>query len=255
MISVKLFFVSTATLKKLCFRLLLLAAIIAAAVLLIPKGIRYIEVISHRYHPIYAVETEEKAVALTFDISWGSAMAPKVLQILREHQVTATFFLSGPWVESHAELAGQILADGHEIGSHGHKHVNFSQLSKEQIIDNVMSAHNSIKNTLNVEPSLIRTPNGDFDDETILTIKELGYLAIDWMIDSLDWKNPGVNAIINRVVKRLQPGAIILMHASDSCKMTDAALPAIIKEARSAGYQFVKVSDLLKLGPNDTKIR
>lgn len=251
----RLFFISVAALKKLCCRLLLLAAIVAAAILLIPKGIRYIEVLSHRYHPIYAVETEEKAVALTFDISWGSAMAPKVLKILKDHQVTATFFLSGPWVETHAELAGQILADGHEIASHGHKHVNFSPLSKEQIIDNVMSAHNSIKKTLNVEPCLIRTPNGDFDDETILTIKELGYLAIDWMIDSLDWKNPGVDTIISRVLKRLQPGAIILMHASDSCKMTDAALPAIIKETRSAGYRFVKVSELLTLGPNNTKIR
>lgn len=251
----RLFFISAAALKKLCCRLLLLVVIITAAILLIPKGIRYIEVVSHRCHPIYAVETDEKAVALTFDISWGSVMAPKVLQILKDHQVTATFFLSGPWVETHAELAGQILADGHEIASHGHKHVNFSPLSKEQIIDNVMAAHNSIKKTLNVEPSLIRTPNGDFDDETILTIKELGYLAIDWMIDSLDWKNPGVDTIINRVLKRLQPGAIILMHASDSCKMTDTALPTIIKETRSAGYRFVKVSELLTLGPNDTKIR
>ena len=251
----RMFYLSMATLKKLAWRILLLTVIIIAAILLIPRGIRYIEVIAHRYHPIYAVETEEKAVALTFDISWGNAMAPKVLQILKDQQVTATFFLSGPWVETHAELAGQILADGHEIASHGHRHVNFSPLSKDQIIDNVMSAHNSIKNTLNVEPSLIRTPNGDFDDETILTIKELGYLAVDWMIDSLDWKNPGVDSIINRVLKRLQPGAIILMHASDSCKMTDAALPTIIKETRAAGYRFVKVSELLTLGPNDTKIR
>lgn len=230
-----------------------LLALLTAA--LTPKGMRYIEVLSHRYHPVYAVETEEKAVALTFDISWGHVMAPKVLRVLADQKVPATFFLSGPWVRDHAELARDIVSGGHEVGSHGHAHVNFSQLSKDQLIRNVQSAHFCIRETLGVEPRLIRTPNGDFSDETILTLREIGYQAIDWMIDSLDWKNPGVDVIIRRVVSRLQPGAIILMHASDSCRMTDLALPSIIGELRSQGYRFVKVSQLMTMGPTNTRIR
>lgn len=252
---VKVLFIPFPSRQKQALRPLpfLLLAVLTA--ILTPRGMHYIEVISHRYHPIYAVQTDEKVVALTFDISWGSAMAPRVLGVLARERVPATFFLSGPWVASHADLASQIVSGGHEVGSHGHAHVNFSQLSKEQLVDNVQAAHYSIKETLGVEPGLIRTPNGDFSDETILTLRELGYQTIDWMIDSLDWKNPGVGVIIQRVVSRLEPGAIILMHASDSCKLTDLALPSIIQEIRSRGYRFVKVSKLLTMGSTNTRIR
>lgn len=251
----RLFFIPLPTRGRACAHLGLALSAALSIVLFIPSGIRYIEVLSHRYHPIYAVETDEKVVALTFDISWGNRMAPKVLHILREFQIPCTFFLSGPWVTTHPELAIEIRENGHEIGSHGHAHVNFSQLSIGQVTDNVQSAHNSIRDTLGVEATLIRTPNGDFDDETILTLRGMGYKAIDWMVDSLDWKNPGTEVIIDRVLRRTGPGAIILMHASDSCRLTDAALPRIIQTLRAKGYRFVRISELLTMGPTNTKIR
>src|SRR5690606_9119361 len=84
--------------------------------------------------PIYLIPTSEPAVALTFDISWGEKSPGPILDILKEKQVTATFFLSGPWVESHPELAKRIADEGHEIASHGHRHINYSPLSRAEII-------------------------------------------------------------------------------------------------------------------------
>ena len=80
----------------------------------------------------------------------------------------------------------------------------------------------------------------------IKAAEECDYQVIQWSVDSLDWMNPGVNTIINRVSKKVHPGAIILMHASDTCKQTTEALPQVIKELRKQGYEFVTVSELLQ---------
>jgi peptidoglycan/xylan/chitin deacetylase (PgdA/CDA1 family) len=88
-------------------------------------------------------------------------------------------------------------------------------------------------------------PNGDFDRRVLRVANELGYKVIQWDTDSLDWKNPGVNQIVNRVVKRAHPGDIILLHASDSCLQTHEALPQIIDQLRGKGYTFQTVSQLI----------
>ena len=100
-----------------------------------------------------------------------------------------------------------------------------------------------------MDANLIRTPNGDYNDQVIEAVKEVDYQAIQWTTDSLDWMNPGVNTIIERVSTRAHPGDIILMHASDTCKQTTEALPTVIKNLKAKGYEIVFVSDLLKEGP------
>ncbi|HEY8346537.1 MAG TPA: polysaccharide deacetylase family sporulation protein PdaB [Symbiobacteriaceae bacterium] len=202
--------------------------------------------------PIYSAKTDEKVVALTFDISWGSKMAPKVLEILRQENVKATFFLSGPWAKNHAELVRQIQADGHEIESHGQEHVDLNTLGREGAARNIAAAHEILKELTGREPTYIRPPNGAYNKESVLGAKDLGYATVIWSVDSLDWKNPGVGTIINRTTKLVHPGAIILMHASDSCKQTDQALPAIIRNLRQQGYQFMLLDEMIrKYGVDD----
>lgn len=196
--------------------------------------------------PIYEVKTDKKIVALTFDISWGNKTPMPVIEILKEHNIKCTFFLSGPWVKEYPEIVKRIKQDGHEIGSHGYKHINLSNLSKTEIKEEISKAHRNIKEVAGVEPSLIRTPNGDYSDHVIEAIHESNYEAIQWGTDSLDWMNPGVNSIIERVSKNVHPGDIILMHASDTCKQTAEALPDVIKNLKAQGYKFVVVSELLK---------
>lgn len=195
---------------------------------------------------IYSVKTDEKLIALTFDISWGDKRPGPILDVLEEKGVDrATFFLSSPWAKSHPEITKRIVDMGFEIGSHGHKHVNYSTLNDDEIRKQIMTAHQILQEVTGKVPNLIRMPNGDFDKRVLRIANELNYDVIQWDTDSLDWMNIGVDKIVDRVISKAHPGDIILMHASDSCKQTHLALPIIIDHLRKEGYQFVTVSELI----------
>lgn len=203
---------------------------------------------------IYSVETDKKVIALTFDISWGSKRAEPILNILQEKGVqNATFFLSSPWSQQHPEIVQKIVKGGWEIGSHGHKHVNYSKLSEEEIRKQIETAHGILQQVTGKAPTLIRLPNGDFDKRVLRIASELNYKVIQWDTDSLDWMNKGVDNIVNRVVTKAHPGDIVLLHASDTCEQTHLALPKIIDQLREKGYEFVTVSQLLQQTDIDHK--
>lgn len=196
---------------------------------------------------IYSVKTDKKVVALTFDISWGEERTIPILDVLKQKGIKkATFFLSSPWSESHPDIVKRIVDMKYEIGSHGHKHENYSTLSDTDIRKQITKADSILKKVTGLKQlKLIRYPNGDFDSRVLKIADQLGYTSIQWDTDSHDWMNPGVSTIINRVVSKAHPGDIILMHASDSCRQTKDALPQIIDQLRAKGYQFVTVSELL----------
>lgn len=195
---------------------------------------------------IYSVPTDKKRVALTFDISWGDKRPGPILDILEQKQVDkVTFFLSSPWAENHPDIVQRIVDAGYEIGSHGHKHINYSRLSEEEIRQQIVKADEILHKLTGTKPTLIRLPNGDFDKRVLKVADSLGYTVIQWDTDSLDWMNPGVDKIVQRVVNNVHPGDIILMHASDSCKQTHLALPVIIDKLREKGYELVTVSELI----------
>jgi peptidoglycan/xylan/chitin deacetylase (PgdA/CDA1 family) len=102
-----------------------------------------------------------------------------------------------------------------------------------------------IKEVTGVEPTLIRPPNGHYSQASLKATDELGYKTIIWNVDSLDWKNPGRDVIIDRVMKRIKPGAIILMHASDTPVQTADALPILLEKIKAEGYEIVTVGELL----------
>lgn len=204
---------------------------------------------------VYSVPTDRKAVALTFDISWGDKRAEPILAVLKNKNVeNATFFLSSPWSKTHPEIVKQIVEAGYEIGSHGHKHDNYSTYEDAEIRKQILTAHQMLTEVTGKAPKLLRLPNGDFDKRVLRIARELGYTVIQWDTDSLDWKNPGVEAIVQRVVSKAHPGDIILFHASDSAKQTHEALPIIIDRLREQGYEFVSVGQLLGHAETKSKI-
>lgn len=198
--------------------------------------------------PIFYVRTDRKAVALTFDISWGDKTPAKILDVLKEHSQKATFFLSGPWAKHYEDTVRRIVSEGHEIASHGQEHDNLSQASKEQIRLNIKSAHDILVNVSGTSPRYFRPPNGDYDDLVVLGARELGYETIIWAVDSLDWMNPGATYIVERVSSLVFPGAIILFHASDSAKETHDALPMVMDNLKAAGYELMPLGQLMGLG-------
>ncbi|MGI6628697.1 MAG: polysaccharide deacetylase family protein [Bacillota bacterium] len=198
--------------------------------------------------PVFYVKTDKKALALTFDISWGDKTPTKILDVLSQANQKATFFLSGPWSNHYKDTVKRIVGDGHEIASHGQEHVNLSQENKESIKKNIQSAHNILVNIAATEPKYFRPPNGDYNDLVVLAARELGYETVIWAVDSLDWTNPGAMYIVERVSKLSFPGAILLFHASDSAKQTHEALPMALENLKSAGYDLMPLGDLMSLG-------
>ncbi|MFC0212782.1 polysaccharide deacetylase family sporulation protein PdaB [Paenibacillus chartarius] len=196
---------------------------------------------------VYSVPTDKKMVALTFDISWGEKRPEPILKVLEEKKVKgATFFLSSPWAKAHPELTARIAKDGYEIGSHGFKHDNYSEMEDAEIQKQIQTAHQMLSEVTGKAPTLIRLPNGDFDKRVLTIADKLGYTVIQWDTDSQDYKNIGKDNIVKRVVSRAHPGDIILLHASDSALQTQDALPEIIDQLRAKGYEFVSVSELIQ---------
>lgn len=198
--------------------------------------------------PIFYIKKNVPEVCLTFDISWGEKTLPLVLQVLAENQVPATFFVSGPWGIRHPGDLKAIYNCGHEIASHGDKHINLSQYPQETVRDNIKKAQQDLLSVVDRVVPFFRPPNGDYDDIVIDTARELGFETIIWAVDSLDWKNPGPTYMIHRVMEKTFPGSIILFHASDSSKQIHLALPDIIKGLRAKGYRLVTLSKLFEGG-------
>jgi len=238
--------------KKAFF--LTMAAMLSVAVIWVEKN--NLSVFApHPPSAVYNVPTDRKVIALTFDISWGEKRAEPILEVLKAKNVeNVTFFLSAPWSKAHPDLVKKIADAGYEIGSHGHKHDNYSQYSDEEIRRQITIADGILRDMTGKSPSLIRLPNGDFDKRVLRIADELNYKVVQWDTDSLDWKNPGVDTIVNRVVEKAHEGDIVLLHASDSSKQTHQALPEIIDQLRAKGYEFVTVSQLINQTETKSKV-
>lgn len=201
--------------------------------------------VNGRELPIYCVETDEKKIALTFDAAWGNEDTATILEILKKHNVHVTFFMTGGWVESYPDDVKAIKEAGHDLGNHSENHKNMSQISEEEKTKELMAVHNKVKELTGADMQLFRPPYGDYDDRVVLNAKENGYYTIQWDVDSLDWKDYGVDNIINTVVnhKNLGNGSIILCH--NGAKYTAEALEAVITGLQEKGYEIVPVSELI----------
>ncbi|MDE5932446.1 MAG: polysaccharide deacetylase family protein [Lachnospiraceae bacterium] len=201
--------------------------------------------VNGRELPIYCVDTEEKKIALSFDAAWGNEDTAELLEILKEHDLKVTFFMTGGWVESYPEDVKAILAAGHDLGNHSENHKNMSELSDEEKKEEILSVHQKVQEITGYEMFLFRPPYGDYDNALIDVLKENEYYAIQWDVDSLDWKNEGVDEILETVTqhKNLGNGSIILCH--NGAEYTAEALDTLINELEAQGYEIVPISELI----------
>lgn len=201
--------------------------------------------VGSRELPIYCVQTDKPQIAISFDAAWGNEDTQEILDILAKHEVKATFFMTGGWVESYPDDVKAIQAAGHDLGNHSENHKNMSQLSDEEKTTELMTVHNKVKELTGYDMFLFRPPYGDYDNAVVLNAKENGYYTIQWDVDSLDWKDYGVDAIIDTVCshQHLGNGSIILCH--NGAKYTAQALDSLITNLKNQGYEFVPISELI----------
>ncbi|KAA9011000.1 polysaccharide deacetylase family sporulation protein PdaB [Niallia endozanthoxylica] len=190
-----------------------------------------------------AVYKGEKDIALTFNIGWGDEKAEPILDALKKYNVkSATFFLSGSWAERHPDLVNRMVKEGYEIGMLGYEYKDYTELEEEKVRQDIANAQTAFKklNVNNIQ--LLRSPTGHFDAKTLKIAGRYGYTVVHWSIDSKDWTNPGVQVIAENVAKA-KKGDIILLHASDSAKQTEKALPYILDSLKD--YKLVTVSEMI----------
>lgn len=194
--------------------------------------------------PIYCVETEKKQIAISFDAAWGNDDTGTLIDILKEYEVPATFFVVGAWVDKYPESVKQLADAGHQVQNHSNTHPHMPQLSKTQMKDELETCNQKIQAVTGVEPTLFRPPYGDYDNAVIDVTKSAKMQAIQWSVDSLDWKeNATPESIYKRVTSKVKPGSIVLFH--NDAEHTPEALPDILKTLKDEGYEFVFISDLI----------
>ena len=196
-----------------------------------------------RQLPIYSVQKDDKAVALTFDAAWGNEDTNDLIDILDRYDIKATFFVVGQWVDKYPESVKALADAGHEVMNHSNTHPYMTKLSEEQIAEEINTCADKIKNVTGVRPILFRPPYGDYSDLVVNTAKAVEHYTIQWDVDSLDWKESGVQDIVDRVLSKAAPGSIILFH--NAAKYTPQALPTVIEGLIQQGYTFAPVSELI----------
>lgn len=182
---------------------------------------------------------ERPLVALTFD-DGPSDYTAGFLEVLREKDVPATFYVVGRQIPGSEETLRRMLAEGHEIGDHTTDHVELPGYSQ------IAGTRSRIRAATHFEPCTFRPPGGAVSSAVISTAGALGMTTVNWDVDPFDWRNPGSGAVYSRVVEATRSGSIVVMHDGGGPRGgTLAALPRIVDTLRARGYRFATVSELL----------
>ncbi len=201
-----------------------------------------------QHEKVYMGDSSEKRIALTFDDGPEDTYTPEILEVLKEKNVKATFFVLGERVKEYPEILAQIHEEGHVIGNHTWDHPHLPELEEEQFIDNLQSANEEIEEIIGIKPELFRPPFGELEDHQLEWLQNQGYQTIMWSADTKDWSEISAEEIVNTVMEEANPGVIVLQHnyhASGPFETVEA-LPEMIDELRAEGYELVTVPEILQ---------
>ena len=202
------------------------------------------EVFFHKKElPIYSVETDGKKIAISFDAAWGNEFTMGILDILDKYKIKSTCFLVGFWIGKYPEDVKEIHKRGHDIGNHSANHPYMSKIDDEQILKELCIVGDKIEELTGKRPYLFRPPFGDYNDRLINICRENGYYAIQWDVDSLDWKELGVQPVVDRVTRNVKNGSIVLFH--NNAKYVLEYLPMVIERLQREGYEIIPISQLI----------
>ena len=194
---------------------------------------------------ISRVKTYLPIIALTFDDGPHPKNTPKILEILDQNKVKATFFCVGNQIKNFKPIIKQISKHGHELGNHSFTHKENKKINVEQKLNEIIISQKQFFNTTKTYPIFYRPPYGTISKFDEVLFSKYFYKTILWNIDSKDWKkNITKEKIVENVISKLKNGSIILCH--DTNRKTVSAIPEIIKIAKEKGYKFVTISQLLK---------
>lgn len=192
-----------------------------------------------------------KHTALTFDDGPDEVVTPQILDILKENNIKATFFLIGSQAAAHPEVVRRIVDEGHAIGNHSWSHPRFNDISIEEAREQINDTQDKLEAIVGFRPSIFRPPYGALDEEKEELVHSMRLSIVNWSVDTMDWSGLPAPDIVKLVREQIWPGGIILQHSSGGkdhqLSNTIEALKQIIPELGEQGYSFVTVPELLDL--------
>ena len=214
---------------------------------------KYGHLISNRV--VWSVDTDEKVAAFTFDDGPNEIYTPQLLDILAQKELKATFFLLGKHVEKYPEIVKRIHSEGHEIGNHSFNHSLLLLYTKSYVKRQIESTSALIEKTVGLTPSYFRPPMGLFTPSMLDAVSESGMTAVVGEVYPRDPYRPGTDKIVERVLSRIKPGSIVILHDSGTFGKVDrsqtvAAVSILIDRLSDQGYRFLTVGELLNLNGN-----
>ena len=188
--------------------------------------------------------SQDKIIYLTFDEGYEAGYTSKILDILKENDVKATFFLTAHYVNTQEELVQRMIDEGHIIGNHTVNHKSMPDLSEEEIKKEVMDLHQVIYEKFNYEMKYIRPPKGEFSQRTLQLTNSLEYTTVMWSFAYEDWnedKQPNEEKSKQKILDNLHNGEIMLLHGNS--KTNTNILDSVIKESKNMGYTFKSLDE------------
>lgn len=192
--------------------------------------------------------TNNKEIAISFDDGPQPEYTPAILKTLKKHDVKATFFCIGKRAESNKELFKQVHDEGHIIGNHSYSHSPVFDLYGAKKMTNDLQQMNAVaRQVLGLQLKWFRPPYGVTNPNLKKAVMRGGFTSIGWNIRSLDTTIPDKDKLLQKVLKALKPGAVILFH--DTCRSTSDMLPEFLQKVKAEGYTIVPMDKLLNLQP------
>ena len=200
------------------------------------------------YNAHYASNTDEKVIFLTFDAGYENGNTPAILDALKKHQVPATFFVVGNFLSTSPDLVKQMLADGHTVGNHTWSHPNMSKISTQEAFSKELSQVEDLYREITGQEMTryYRPPQGIYSQSNLQMAKDLGYETFFWSLAYVDWyqdNQPTKEQAFDKLLKRIHPGAIVLLHSTSS---TNAQiLDELLTRWEEMGYTLKPLSQVI----------
>lgn len=201
-----------------------------------------------KYNAYYAENTDEKALYLTFDCGYENGNTPAILDALKKHQVSATFFVVGTFVKAEPDLIKRMAAEGHTVGNHTYSHPDMSKISTVEAFSKELKDVEALYETITGQPmtKYYRPPQGKYSETNLAMAKELGYHTFFWSLAYVDWyqdKQPTKEEAFKKLLGRIHPGAVVLLHSTS--KTNADILDELLTKWEEMGYTFKTLDQLI----------
>lgn len=203
--------------------------------------------IINRYNGICIGNSEKKYIYLTFDCGYEAGYTKKILEILKQNDVKATFFITGHYLNTASDTVKKMIDEGHIVGNHTSDHICMPESSNEEIKDDVMELHTAVYNKFGYEMKYIRPPKGEYSERSIEYTNTLGYTTVMWSFAYDDWdenKQGREEYGKEKIMENLHNGEVMLLHSTS--KDNSNILDECIKKIKDMGYEFKTLDEFEK---------